>query len=76
MATCPRCEGNKKITCPSCDGKGNKYFVPVLDFWEYDCTDCYGAGYVACPECEGRGEVLQLVPPHVICVPREASARL
>jgi len=63
MYLCPKCEGGKTIKCPTCGGKDNKYFVPVLDFWESDCTECYGLGTVKCPDCDGRAHVLQ-APPH------------
>ncbi|ACH39964.1 MULTISPECIES: hypothetical protein [Citrifermentans] len=56
MTQCPECEGKKVVACAKCDGKGNKYFVPVLDIWEYDC-DCYGSGVVTCSMCNGLGYV-------------------
>lgn len=55
MTICSECEGKKIISCPTCDGAGNKYFVPVLDIWESDCTECYGSGVVTCTMCNGLG---------------------
>ncbi len=66
MAICPECEGKKVVQCVKCDGKGNRYFVPVLDIWETDC-DCYGSGVVTCTMCNGLGYTaggeLVLAPP-------------
>lgn len=55
MSVCSRCEGKRLVACNNCDGKGDMYFVPVLDIWESDCSDCHGSGVVMCPSCHGRG---------------------
>lgn len=55
MSICPKCEGARLLTCNDCDGKGNMYFVPVLDIWESGCSECHGSGVVMCSECHGRG---------------------
>lgn len=62
MFMCPQCEGKKTIKCPTCDGNGLKFFVPVLDIWESDCNECYGVGHVRCPVCEGVGQLSPLLP--------------
>lgn len=70
MFVCPQCEGKMTIKCPTCDGNGLKYFVPVLDIWESDCGECYGTGHVKCPVCEGAGEVAPMLPGSIIPGPR------
>lgn len=62
MTTCPECEGKKVVPCAKCDGKGDKYFVPVLDIWEAACTDCYGSGVATCSVCNGLGYTALTVP--------------
>jgi DnaJ-class molecular chaperone len=52
MGICSDCKGKKVVTCPECGGTGNRYYVPVLDIWESDCSACFGSGLVACKVCE------------------------
>lgn len=74
MFVCPQCEGKKTVTCPTCDGNGLKYFVPVLDIWESDCNECYGTGHVKCPVCDGVGEVGPMLPSSAPKRPRVFTA--
>ncbi len=62
MIICPTCDGSKTVKCSSCEGEGHKYFVPLLGFWESDCTECYGLGNIDCPDCEGLGEICPVIP--------------
>lgn len=75
MFVCPKCESKKTIICPTCDGDGHRYFVPLLDFWEADCAQCYGNGYIKCPDCEADSELLQIIPPFIIQAPKDANPR-
>ncbi|WP_224957069.1 hypothetical protein [Geomonas subterranea] len=52
MAICKDCRDKKIVTCPECGGTGNRYYVPVLDIWESDCSVCFGSGTITCPACE------------------------
>lgn len=63
MTICPDCEGKNVVPCVKCDGKGDKYFVPVLDIWEADCNECYGSGVSTCVMCNGVGYVAVAPPP-------------
>lgn len=74
MFVCPQCEGKKAVKCPTCDGNGLRYFVPVLDFWESDCTECYGTGEVKCPCCDGVGEISGMLPASISQTPRAFAA--
>ena len=74
MAVCPKCEGKKAITCPSCNGDGHRYFVPVLDFWESGCSKCYGVGTITCNICEGSGDVFQISTSSAIQTIKETNA--
>lgn len=39
---CERCEDEKEIDCPDCDGAGIN-----------DCLCCNGKGKIKCPDCNG-----------------------
>jgi len=55
MSICSSCCGNRVTSCTACDGNGNRYYVPVLDIWDSDCSVCHGSGLVTCTTCHGTG---------------------
>lgn len=57
MSICSRCNGEGIVECPTCEGKGRKYLVPLLGVGALNCSGCNGVGNINCPECEGWREI-------------------
>ncbi len=61
---CSLCGGSGKITCSSCNGRGEELvkWYEYGDWGEksytsYDCTSCNGRGRSSCRACDGEGIV-------------------
>ena len=63
MGTCPRCDGDGKIECPNCEGKG---YEPddnddmSLGGWVEATVDAVSdvvLGPEKCSECDGKKEI-------------------
>lgn len=56
---CDECKGNKYVTCPDPDCKGQHvYECPdCKGSRRVQCDDCRGSGYVKCNNCGGSGEI-------------------
>jgi hypothetical protein len=54
---CPKCKGEKRVACWSCDGAGKKKDdYSVYSGWTYKtCEECNGTGKAQCSQCEGKG---------------------
>ena len=74
---CVRCNGEGKIECSTCHGRGGRHarrYGPT-DFsyrsfksrfeWE-SCTNCDGSGRQTCPECLGEGGAFALSEEPVV----------
>lgn len=50
---CLECDGEKRVTCPGCEGDG---VTDVDDEASDPCPACKGDGNVRCPACNGTGK--------------------
>lgn len=68
--TCPTCQGNRTVTCESCNGSGKCsvcegtgriWYMPEPGNWcafcqgTGICSTCEGLGWHECRKCEGKG---------------------
>lgn len=54
---CSRCNGNGKIPCPGCGGRGAKSQNKGLNETKVvNCSGCNGSGRVTCGGCGGSGK--------------------
>jgi len=51
---CPKCHGQRTISCPICGGTGKRSLagIPIGA-----CKECKGSGHERCDACGGSGEV-------------------
>ena len=61
MYTCPRCAGYGTVECPSCDGKGLIYRLPLQATNASHCSVCNGVGGIDCTNCGGRGDLTRII---------------
>jgi DnaJ-class molecular chaperone len=58
---CPSCRGQRKITCPLCNGNGTvskKGNILEMGFGSrVECPGCKGVGELICDLCKGSGFV-------------------
>jgi len=57
---CPKCHGQRTISCPACRGRGKKLIagIPIGR-----CKECDGSGQRRCDVCGGAGEVTPISEP-------------
>lgn len=55
---CPKCNGQRSITCSICNGSGEdrRFGRPQ------QCHPCHGSGQEECPSCDGKGQI-PIEPP-------------
>src|SRR5262245_10363088 len=51
---CPKCHGQRTISCPACSGLGGRCFAGVV---VGICGQCHGSGQCRCDVCGGAAEV-------------------
>jgi DnaJ-class molecular chaperone len=54
---CPKCHGQRTISCPACHGTGKK---TIANTSVSDCEECGRTGRRLCDVCSGTGEVEHL----------------
>ncbi len=56
---CDECKGNKYVTCPDPDCKGQHVYecLDCKGSRRVQCSNCRGSGWVKCNNCGGTGEI-------------------
>lgn len=64
---CPRCDGDQRITCGRCAGRGTLDIKRTVktptgthsELQVVDCPECGGAALLTCDRCDGTGELME-----------------
>lgn len=67
---CIICEGNGKVNCSRCQGRGRTNFIHLAMLpkgeWPKWCKNCGGSGLMYCSRCLGTGEYREMMGFHFL----------